>query len=364
MWTTLRRRPGRIVAVLAAFAIFTALVLWFLDRRAHVYTNDARIAGEMIAVSSDVRARILEIPVNTSDLVRAGDVLIRLDDREARFRLIELEARLAGIEAEMASERARRAQVSAEAQSRLERYQSELEAARASVRVAETRVHTETNANERVQRLRAGGHVSGEDVDRQQDALEAALQELERARADVTAAEARLREGEAGLLETEVIEQRLAALRFAVDEINGQLNAQEVIVDQHVIRSPMDGIIDELFVDVGEHALPGFRVALMHNPDEVWVNANVKETQIRRVAKGAPVRVSVDAYPGRGLIGTVTRVSGVATSEFALLPNPNASGVFTKITQRIPVRVDLDPEDLALRPGMMVTIAITADHDG
>ena len=97
---------------------------------------------------------------------------------------------------------------------------------------------------------------------------------------------------------------------------------------------------------------------MIHDPRKVWVIANVKETEIRHVKLGAHVDVTVDAYPGEKFDGKVSRIGNAATSQFALLPNPNPSGNFTKITQRIEVKVDVEQRDNMLRPGMMVELAI------
>ena len=104
----------------------------------------------------------------------------------------------------------------------------------------------------------------------------------------------------------------------------------------------------------------GQRIAMFHDPHKIWVEANVKETAIGQLKPGMPVEVRIDAYPGRVFSGEIYRIGQAATSKFALLPDPNPSGNFTKITQRLPVRIVLAEKDLTLRPGMMaeVTIAV------
>jgi membrane fusion protein (multidrug efflux system) len=125
---------------------------------------------------------------------------------------------------------------------------------------------------------------------------------------------------------------------------------------------PFDGVVGRVFVDEGEYVTPGQRLVLVHDPARVRIEANVKETDIRHFRPGAPVRVRVDAYPSRVFEGRVERVGAAATSEFALLPSPNPSGNFTKITQRLPVRIALRPADAdgLLRPGMMVEVQAAA----
>ncbi len=113
-----------------------------------------------------------------------------------------------------------------------------------------------------------------------------------------------------------------------------------------------------MFVDVGEYVTPGQRLVLVHDPKRVWVEANIKETNIRSLSVGQSVDIKVDAYPGEEFKGTVQIVGSAATSQFALLPSPNPSGNFTKITQRLPIRIAIDNPEEKLRPGMMVEVKI------
>ena len=101
---------------------------------------------------------------------------------------------------------------------------------------------------------------------------------------------------------------------------------------------------------------------MMHDPASVWVEANVKETQLRRLALWQKVEVHVDAFPDRDLEGRVERIGQSATSSFALLPTPNPSGNFTKVTQRVPVRISISQREGRLRPGMMVEVRIATGH--
>jgi membrane fusion protein, multidrug efflux system len=112
------------------------------------------------------------------------------------------------------------------------------------------------------------------------------------------------------------------------------------------------------FVRKGEHVASGQRIAMFHNPNDIWVQANVKETHIGLLKPGMKAAIRVDGYPGRIFHGQIYRVGQAATSKFALLPDPNPSGNFTKITQRLPVRIVLDEKNHSLRPGMMVEVDI------
>ena len=124
------------------------------------------------------------------------------------------------------------------------------------------------------------------------------------------------------------------------------------------IGSPVNGVVDRVFVEEGEYITPGQRLLLVHDPKRVWIDANVKETDIRKVKIGQVAEVTVDAFPDKKFSGKVIAIGNAATSEFALLPTPNPSGNFTKITQRLRVRVAIDLEQNLLRPGMMVEVFI------
>ena len=96
----------------------------------------------------------------------------------------------------------------------------------------------------------------------------------------------------------------------------------------------------------------------MHNPEDIWIDANVRETDVRKIEVGSSVLISVDAYPDRQFNGTVVHIGSSATSQYALLPNPNPSGNFTKIVQRLPIKIKVEEPNNLLRPGMMVEIDI------
>ena len=128
------------------------------------------------------------------------------------------------------------------------------------------------------------------------------------------------------------------------------------------LRVGFDALVARTFVEAGEYLSEGTRIALVHDPLAVWVEANVKETELHRFAPGNTVSLTVDALPGERFEGTVAWVGSSATSQFALLPNPNPSGNFTKVTQRVPVRIDFRSPPPGLRPGTMVVAKIDAQN--
>ncbi|RYJ00218.1 MAG: HlyD family secretion protein, partial [Acetobacteraceae bacterium] len=175
-------------------------------------------------------------------------------------------------------------------------------------------------------------------------------------------AEAQIAAATAAREELNVLRRQLDGLDPQARELAAQRDRVALDIRDRTILMPFDGMVDRVFIDPGEYVAAGQRVLMLHDPARVRVEANVRETDIRHFRPGTPVRVTVDAIPGRVFEAVVERVGGAATSEFALLPSPNPSGNFTKITQRLPIRVALRPAPEAglLRPGMMVQVEAAA----
>ena len=171
-------------------------------------------------------------------------------------------------------------------------------------------------------------------------------------------AEAQLLEAEAARQQGEVLQRKIEQLEAEEARLNAVQDQQRLEIADRTIAAPIDGIVDKLFVNPGEFVRPGQRMLLVHNPNDIWVDANVRETEVRKIDIGAPVKIAIDAFPDRRFSGTVVHIGSSATSQYALLPNPNPSGNFTKIVQRLPIKIKVDEASHLLRPGMMVEIDI------
>jgi membrane fusion protein (multidrug efflux system) len=209
--------------------------------------------------------------------------------------------------------------------------------------------------------VREGQAVDKGDVLLTIDARDAelALTELAAQRAAALAERARLAaETRLARTRTEVRAAERAMLAARVAEFDARIRRQQLDLEDRTLRSPVRGVVDRTFVEPGEYVGAGQRLLLVHDPSVIWIEANVRETQLRRLAVGQKVRVRVDAYPDEAFEGSVERIGHAATSTFALLPAPNPSGNFTKITQRVPVRIAVSQREGRLRPGMMVEVRI------
>ncbi len=327
-------------------------------RLTHVYEYDARVTADIVTVSSRAEGWIVDLAVREGQRVEAGQTLVRIDDRAAKLRVDGLKAQIEGVRVERARLRAERKldQNQADASMRTRTSiitvrEKALAALRADLDFARLEL-------ERSRTLFAGKVIN----ERQFQMAQAAVTKLEiqilQLQAEHEQAEGSLAEAKVGHDRLGVIDAQIEALTHQVAVLAAQMRQQQVDVEDRTIKSPIPAVIDRTFTLPGEYVAAGQRILLLHNPDEVWVEANIKETQIGKLKLGQTVRVSVDAYPNDTFVGRVARIGSATTARFALLPTPNPSGNFTKITQRMPVKIDMVQMPKPLTPGMMVEVEI------
>lgn len=351
-------KPLHAILAIGGLALFAAGAWWVIDHLGVVITSDARVRARMVTLSSEVAGRIVELPVAAGDRVTAGAVIARLDDREARLALDAMSLDLDALEAQIAREELRSRQAAARGKSRIDGSRSMLAVSESDFTTARARLRAREADHARTLALKASGLITQAAMDRALADLEAARQTVVSAEAAVGRSRAGIGEAEAEAGEAQVIAGSIDALMIAREALRQRLAAQELTLERHTIVSPLDGVIDEVFADPGEHIAAGARIALAHAPDDMWIEANIKETDLAGMHVGASVDIHMDASAG-ACVGRVERIGDAATSEFALIPNANPTGVFTKITQRIPVRVAIGATCREVRPGAMATLRIS-----
>jgi len=346
-----------IAAAVAAIAVFFG-GREFYDRMNFVYAEDSRIQADLVTVSSRVAGSVTALDVTEGSPVSKGQVLLSIDTREPKLRLSELHAQTAGIDAERDRLAAERRMVDKQTASMILSEQSKRDAARITVSSMQPQLKLAKREYERAKSLFQRKVFSRRQLDQAENAHSQINREHQIAAAEYKAAQAKLAEVGAKRSQLAVLDGDIAILKHRKAELLVHLEKQKLNLNDRTIRSPVDGVIDKTFIKVGEYVTPGQRLALAHDPAKIWIEANIKETQIRLLKPGQTVSVSVDAYPDIAFTGKVTSVGNATTSEFTLLPSPNPSGNFTKITQRLPVRIAIDQKDDLLRPGMMVEVDI------
>ncbi len=300
-------------------------------------TDNAYVRGDVTPVGTKVAGLIREVLVSDNQEVEAGEVLFRIDDRDYRARVDQARAELAGRRAEIASlDRSLALQAASVRQ------------AAAAVAAAGAEARHARRELARIGALRSEGWVTRARGD---EAVAAA----EKAAAQVSGAEAGLGGSRD---QAEVIESRRPQLLAAIEAAQAALRLAEIDLESTVVRAPADGRVAERQVRKGQYVRPGTQLIALVSRD-VWVVANFKETELRGIRVGEPVSVVADALPGHRFTGRVQSLSPASGAQFALLPQDNASGNFTRIVQRIPIRITLragEPGLEALRPGMSVKV--------
>lgn len=364
---TTHRRRGRWLQLLVlpslALVLLAAAGLWLYDQYHHVVVYDARIRSDVITISSRVQGWITELPVNEGDRLRRGDVMLNLDARETNTRIIELNSAIAALRAEQAMIAAQVTMVDLQTNGRLQSSRAALRATQAAHNALASDLELAESEYNRAESLLKNRVISRQRWETLRTGLLTAQQKLAQGEADVARARADIAEAEASRHEIEVQQRRRETLGHEIERLEAQRELLQIALDDRQLTAPLNSIVDRVFVDPGEFVLPGQRLLLLHDPDSIWIEANVKETDIRYLKLGAKAKVSVDAYPDMVLEGEVVRLGQSATSEFALLPSPNPSGNFTKITQRLPVKIAIPQVEGLLRPGMMVEVDIVIDRD-
>ncbi|MGE4538291.1 MAG: HlyD family secretion protein [Desulfovibrio sp.] len=343
--------------------VVAALAGWVWLRWNHVTENDAKVEADMVTISSRVDGFVAARPVTDGDKVEKGQELARIDQREASLEVEELRAKLEALRLDSERLTTQLGVTRGSTESDVDASRARREGAEAALSAAQAELERTRLDYDRNKRLVAQKVISTQAWDVARTTNEQTAEKMRQAKAAMAEARANLADAEARRGDVAVLQKRIEQLAAQMAEVRAQIRQKEVSLADRVVRSPIGGVVDRKFVEPGEFVIPGQRMLLLHDPKAVWVEARLKETKLAGVRPGQPVAITVDAYPGRRFAGTVERVGDAATNQFALLPSPNPSGNFTKITQRVPVRIKVDqPADNPLRPGMMVEVDIDAEN--
>ncbi len=354
-----RTRWTRLIVIGGLIAVAVWLTApWLIARFTKVHINDARIAARVVTISSEVAGRVTAIPLLVGDRVKEGDLVAEIDREMSQPQLDAVLSELAATDAQLTELQARKLLLQGQIAARRDGARASIAAAEANHQAARAVLKNARARHERVTRLAEQNITSQQMLDEAQAMLDTAVQQERAAFAAIESARADLAIVEADTAQIDVLDSQIASLQAERTGTEAERRLREIDLAQRTIAARFDGIIDATFVEVGEYVTPGTRIAMYHALDDVWIDANVKETAFGKIRIGSRARITVDAFPGRSFGGEVIGIGGAATSQLALLPSPNPSGNFTKVTQRLPIRLSIDAEDIALRPGMMVEVYV------
>jgi len=330
-----------VVAVLAVLAIVWGVRKWSYGR-SHESTDNAQVDGHLVPVLAKVGGYVTEVRVGENDPVKEGAVLVRIDDAEYKVRLAQAEADLAAAQS-VAGSRG----VTGQAEAQVQGAASQRLVVDAQIAAAEANRQKAVSDLARMKELADKQIVSRQQLDAAQAAADAAIANLDAVRRQAGAAGAGVANAEAG---ARFAQARLVAAIAARDNAALQLSYTSV-------TAPLSGVVSRKQVEVGQLVQPGQPLLTIVGDTGVWVAANYKETQLADVRVGSPAEIDVDAYPGCKAEGKVESIGAATGAKFALLPPDNATGNFTKVVQRVPVRIAVTRgcgTGQPLRPGMSV----------
>jgi membrane fusion protein (multidrug efflux system) len=331
------------IAALVAILFASRWDAWVGARGAQT-TDDAYVKGDLTPLSAKVEGYLRKVPINDFQRVKAGELLVEIEDDDYKAHVDQAEADVAAAEAAIENLKSRKAQQHAqiaEAQSAIVATQADVERTRLEEVRQQNLVASTYGTRQRLEQATA-------DEKRFQATLARARDELEAQRSQMA------------VLDTQELQ-----LRADLKSKQAVLALARITLGYTRIVSPVDGMVGERGVRAGQYVRPGVQVISVVPLDTVWVVANYKETQLTRVAIGQPASITVDTFPGVVVTGHVDSISPASGSQFSLLPPDNATGNFTKVVQRVPVKIVLDrghPLTGRLRPGMSVIATIHTDQ--
>ena len=326
---------------------------WFT----HVYEFDARIRTDLTRISSRVNGTIEQIAVKEGERVRAGDLLISMEADIVRQRLAALDADLMGASVRRDKLRAEKLALEADIAARAATKRQLVHALKVERRALVDRHAIATKKLQRTEFLVKKNLTSQKLLEDDQDRVIDLSGQIAIADAGVKVAEREVAEIEARRSEIAVLDQDIRIAEIEAARLRAQVREQEVNLSERFIKSPIDGVVDRVFKNQGEYVEDADELLIIHDPENIWIEANIAEDQIRHLQVGQPVKVDMDAYPFDTFRGRVLSIGMVTVADLA--PGGNgASAKLLKATQRIPVKIKLlDPPDITA-PGMLVEVNI------
>ena len=305
-----------------------------------VSTDDAYVKADSTTVAPKISGYLREVLVGDNERVKAGQVLARVDERDFRVALDQARSDVAAANAAIASK-----------QAQLEVQQAVIDAAKATVDVDNATLTFAAQENKRYTDLATSGYGSVQNAQQAQSHIAGAQAAIQRDTANLASALKQV-----DLLKAEIAQATAALARAAATRSQAEHN-----LGYTTIAAPIDGIIGNRSLRIGQFVQAGTQLMSVVPVSGAYVVANFKETQLTAVREGQPVDIAIDMFPGKRVHGHVDSIAPASGQEFALLPPDNATGNFTKVVQRIPVKIALNRDSNALielRPGMSVVPTI------
>ncbi|MFV5379041.1 EmrA/EmrK family multidrug efflux transporter periplasmic adaptor subunit [Acinetobacter pittii] len=349
---------GFFALILLIAAILYAIWALFLNNS--VSTDNAYVGAETAQITSMVSGQVAQVVVKDTQTVHRGDVLVRIDDRDAKIALAQAEAELAKAKRQYKQTAANSSSLNSQVVVRAD----EINSAKAQVAQAQADYDKAALELNRRAHLAASGAVSKEELTKAQSAVETAKAGLELAKAGLAQASSSRKAAESTLAANEALIQGVSETSTPdVQVAQAHVEQAQLDLERTVIRAPVDGVVTRRNIQVGQRVAPGTSMMMIVPLNDLYVDANFKESQLKKVRPGQAVTLTSDLYGDDvEYHGKVMGFSGGTGSAFALIPAQNATGNWIKVVQRLPVRIALDPKELAEHP-LRVGLSMEAKVD-
>lgn len=356
-----KRRKWLLRLLIVVLVVGALYGLWYvLIGRNHVSTDNAYVSAEIAQVTPLISAQVVEVNVTDTQAVKKGDILAKLDSTDARIGVEQAQADLAEARRRFRQTSATSSALSAQVTAR----GADITQARAQLATAQADFEKARIDLQRREALAPDGAVSGEELTSARKGYAAAKAALDLARAGVAQAEATRGAAVGQLAANEaLVKGSTEDTDPAVLAAQARLDDAKLNLERAIIRAPVDGVVTKRQVQVGQRVTQGSPIMSIVPISQVYVDANFKERQLRRVKVGMPAEITSDLYGG-GVVyhGRVIGFAGGTGSSMSLIPAQNATGNWIKVVQRLPIRIALDPKELAEHP-LRVGLSMEVDID-
>ena len=384
--STRKPKPSGLIILIVCLAAIAGSIFgyrWWQFNATHEQTNDATVAGNVYTVASKISGTVQAVEVQDNQEVKAGQPLVKLDSSDEQAKLEQAQAALAIAQQQAAAAQENIALSEQNSVAQNTQTQGSISDARAGIKASQAQlkqVDAELNKlkldYERYQTLNHEGAVSNQQYDSAKAAYNEALAQRQAAEQAIAQAQAKLTQAHGSAeqiaateIQTEVDRSNYAADQARVAQAGASLKQAQLQLSYTTLNAPIAGRVGNKNVEVGQQVQPGSPLMAIV-PQEEWITANFKETQLGKMQPGQKVQIKLDAFPGKTFSGTVNSLSPASGSDFALLPPDNATGNFTKVVQRIPVKITFDPQSIKgyenrITQGMSatVTVDLSPHHD-
>jgi len=333
-------------------------VRWLQYYITHASTDDARIKGDLIRVSPTVQGKIRLLPIREGEHVVKGRLIAQLREEDYQAKLGVAAGVVQAIEAMLKEARADLILIREKTQKEIQRAVAVLSASQARLNEAKANLRLAALDFERSNKLYQSKTVSISGVDKARAAHELAQARLALAGEEIKENQANLQLAKANIGAVAMKQGRFESLNGKLEEARASLELAKLQLAHTTVTSPINGVVAKKVAQLGEVIKAGQPIAVIVDLDNVWVEANLEETKVEYVRLGQIVDLSVDAYPKTRFAGKVVNIGAAAASEFSLIPENRSAGSFTKVTQRIPIKIEVLDSTRQLRPGMMVVVGI------